>query len=93
MLCAGFLDKGIEATSAEVAFDLPIPPLCFELREPLAETTKLLGRELADGPLELFNGHIDSLPEGALSPARAPHTDVSAETGRRTISRSRCSGP
>ena len=72
MLCAAFLDEGIEATSAEVALDLPIPPLCFELREPLAETTKLLGRELADGPLELFNGHVDSLPEGALSPARAP---------------------
>ena len=72
MLRAGLFNVGIEATSAKVAFDLPIPKVRFEFCEPLAETTKILGRELADGPFELFNAHINSRSEVALSWVRAP---------------------
>lgn len=63
MLRAGLFDEGIETTGAEVAFDLSIPQLCFEFREPLAEPTEVIGWELADGTFDLFNAaHADTLP-------------------------------
>ena len=63
MLRTGLFNERIETTGAEVAFDLPIPKLLVELCEPLAESTEILGRELADGPLDLFNAvHADTLP-------------------------------
>jgi len=49
MLRAGLVDEGIETTGAEITFDLPIPEILVERSKPLAEATKVPGRELADG--------------------------------------------
>jgi hypothetical protein len=62
MLRAGLFNEGIETTGAEIAFDLSIPELCFELHKPLAEPTKILGRKLADCLFDLFHGHTNTLP-------------------------------
>jgi len=71
MLRPGLINEGIETTGANVSFDLPIPKVLLERCEPLAEATKLVGRELADSSLDLFNAaHALTLPPDRLCDAR-----------------------
>lgn len=76
MLRAGLFNESIETTRAEITFDLPIPTLCIKFRKPLPEPTKVLGRELAHGPLNVFYAthasNLPSRPSGSYAASNTP---------------------